>query len=86
MIDTTTLNHAMQSSFGRDVAITLARAPRWGHADTCLLVKGRRHREVATELVRQLAQPGATRFAAQVHESRAGVTPRFSYTLLSIKP
>jgi hypothetical protein len=86
MIVTQSLLASMAHDFGRDLTITLARAPWWGHADTCLLVNGRRHQEATQALIKRLAKPGATRFTAQLHEPRAGHMPRYSYTTLTIQP
>lgn len=82
VIDTIRLNEEMRAIFGHDVNVTLARTPRWGAADTCLLVNGKRHKAVSQEIARRLEALGA-RTELESNESPAHTTPVFSYSILT---
>lgn len=82
MIDTARLNDEMRQIFGRDVNITLARAPRWGAPDTCMLVNGKKHKDVAREIARRLEALGALT-ELETNESPRHTTPAFAYSILT---
>lgn len=59
--------------YGADIRILVARSPAFGHDDTCILVQGRRHAEVAAGFARVMR---GARIKTETTTTALGSQPR----------